>query len=702
MILILPAATAAIYAYVKLKTKETTEAVARTILIFQLLLLLITNLLSICHVLNRVTVFFSWLFVFFLFVLLYGREHGLPDFLLYGIDHKNRTGAKKGTAHREHGIADDGELQSGREIQGGRELQNGREIQSGSALRRVMLGILVVLSLVLLIGAVFTVPYNYDSMSYHLARIGYWMDHQSVAHYVSNIDRQIYSPVLAEYNLLHMMLLSGNDTFVNFLQYFSMFAAAYFIYHSARRLGTNRTFSLFGAFVFMTMPLTISQSITTQNDLFATVFFAVFVYELIGVIQWDSIVLDRQQVITIMMLGLTVAFAYLAKTSVCASMLFFMPWLLIVRLRKKDHVGKLMGSAGIAAVSILLPVSETWIRTFLSSGSIMTDTASGNIMVATKNVSYILVNILKNFSLLITQHICRPLNGFIYRIAIHTGQALGVDVNNEAIAFHGFDFLRHMNMGDDMYSHDKTPSAFAAYLALFAGVLLLVLLVRLLSGRKKENAEVKKQWGLSLGYAISAWLSFGFIMALLRWQPWGTRLLYPALSVTVIMSANLLWLFMRRTGKAVQNVVLSVLILLSTILAVPSVTYNMEPAGNFLKNGCQDRLAYYFVYNQRRGSYEDLLERAKEEGVSDIGLLISGDGYDYPLWLIFHEQYPEAKLRHIIAEESDDAAAIAPEAILMVEREQPALGDIYQYGGKTYICTYVNEGNGDAYFSLAK
>ncbi|MGN0132028.1 MAG: hypothetical protein ACI4AA_06285 [Lachnospiraceae bacterium] len=666
MILILPAAAAAIYAYVKLKTNETAEAVARAILIFEVLLLVITDLFSLCHALNRYTVFFSWLFVLFIFSLLYGKEHGFP-YLLKRIERKASDTDK-----------------------------------TFRILRFVMWGLLIILSLVLLVGAVFTVPYNYDSMSYHLARIGYWIDHQSVAHYVSNIDRQIYSPVLAEYNLLHMMLLSGNDTFVNFLQYISMFAAAYFIYHGARRLGTNRTFSLFGAFVFMMMPLTISQSITTQNDLFVTVFFAIFVYELIGVVKWDRIILNREQVLTIVMLGLTVAFAYLAKTSVCASMLFFMPWLLIVRLRKKDRVGKLMGSAGIAAVSIIVPVSETWIRTYLSSGSLMTDTASGDIMVATKNISYILVNILKNFSLLITQHICRPLNGFVYRIAIHTGQALGVEVNHEAIAFHGFDFLRHMNMGDDMYSHDKTPSAFAAYLAVIAGVLLIVLLVRLLIGRKKLSADVKGQWGLSLGYAVSAWLSLGFIMALLRWQPWGTRLLYPALAMTVMMSANLLWLFMSRMGKGIQNVILSVLILLCTILAVPSVTYNMKPAGDFLKNGCKDRLSYYFVYNQRRGSYEDLLECAQAEEVGDIGLIISGDGYDYPLWLMFHEQYPQGKLRHIIAEERADEEAVAPEAILMVEREEFSVGDTYEYGGETYVCTYVNEDNKDAYLSLAK
>lgn len=680
MILILPAVVTAFYLYFKCKTKETAEALARTILLFELLLLGMNNLLSVFHALNRYTVFFCWLAVFFVTMVLYGKNRKPEK------EQTQKAGLQKA------GIKNIGMPEAGAEKEGENEAD-----AWGRPLRLIMLGILLILSVILLAGAVFTVPYNYDSMSYHLSRVGYWMDHQSVSHYVCNIDRQIYSPVLAEYNLLHIMLLSGNDTFVNFLQYTAMFAAAYFIYRSARRLGTNRTFSLFGAFVFMMMPLTISQSITTQNDLFVTVFFAVFIYELVKVVEWDKIILDRQQVVTIVMLGLTVAFSYLAKTSVCASMLFFMPWLLIVRLRKKDRPVKLFFSVCIAAAAIILPVSETWIRTYLSSGSLMTDTASGDIMVATKNVSYIVVNILKNFSLLITQNYWRGLNGFVYRIAIGAGQLLGVEVNHEAIAFHGFDFLHHMNMGEDMYSHDKTPSAFAAYLAVLGGILLVILFIRLIVKRKETEKEIKSRWSLSLGFALSAWLSFGFIMALLRWQPWGTRLMYPALAITVIMSANLLWVFLGNLKKGVQGVLLALLISLCTLLAVPSVTYNMGQAVSFLKNGCEDRLSYYFVYNQRRESYEALLACAKEDGVKDIGLIISGDGYDYPLWLIFHHEYPLGRLRHIIAEDGTKQGQNAPEAILMVERDVLSAGDVYQYGGETYVCTYVNEGNQDAY-----
>ena len=659
----------------------------RTIVLFEAIVLILTNLLSILHIMTRAVDFVAWLVISIIFAFLYGKN-------------KNERTLEK--------------LSVVKMFQNGAN-HTGEKSKSENALIWIMLAILGILSLVLLFGTIFTVPYNYDSMTYHLARIGYWIDHKSVAHYITNIDRQVYSPVLAEYNLLHMMLLSGNDTFLNFFQYFCMFAAAYFIYKCAQKLGVNQLFALFGAFIFMLMPLTISQSITTQNDLFAALIFILFVYKLLDVICYDKIILNAEQTLDIVMLGLLVGYAYLAKTSVCASMVMFMPWLLIARLRKKDDFKKLIGCVGIALAGIVVTISETLIRTFLSSGSLMTSTASGNIMVATKNVKYIIVNILKNFSMLITQNYYRPLNGFIYRIAIGAGEKLQVEVNHEAIAFHGFDFLHHMNMGDDMYSHDKTPSAFVAYLAVIAGVILIGMIVttiiKRLALRKAQKIssrgnQIKQEISskgnqikqeLSIGFAISAWLSLGFIMALLRWQPWGTRLMYPALAVTVIMSVDMLYCLMRRWKKPITVAVLGILIVLATMLAVPSVSYNLQPAVEFVKGGCQNRINQYFKSNHREDGYAKMIELAQNDQAKDIGLIISGDGYDYPLWLMLRKDYPEAKLRHLIKENASDVTQKAPDCIYMIERDVLEVGETFEYAGVVYTCAYKNDTSGDCY-----
>lgn len=668
----------------------------RTIVLFEAIVLILTNLLSILHIMTRAVDFVAWLVITIIFAFLYGKNKNERTLEKLSVVKMFQNVANQYPKNASDQLTKNGDDRFYK--------NNAEKSKSEKALIWIMLAILGILSLVLLFGAIFTVPYNYDSMTYHLARIGYWIDHKSVAHYITNIDRQVYSPVLAEYNLLHMMLLSGNDTFLNFFQYFCMFSAAYFIYKCAQKLGVNRLFALFGAFIFMLMPLTISQSITTQNDLFAALIFILFVYKLLDVIYYDKIILNAEQTLDIVMLGLLVGYAYLAKTSVCASMVMFMPWLLIARLRKKDDFKKLIGSVGIALAGIVVTISETLIRTFLSSGSLMTSTASGNIMVATKNVKYIIVNILKNFSMLITQNYYRPLNGFIYRIAIGAGEKLQVEVNHEAIAFHGFDFLHHMNMGDDMYSHDKTPSAFVAYLAVIAGVILIGMIVvavfKRLAHRKIQEIssrgnQIKQE--ISIGFAISAWLSLGFIMALLRWQPWGTRLMYPALAVTVIMSVNMLYCLMRHWKKPVAAAVLGILIVLATMLAVPSVSYNLQPAVEFVKGGCQNRINQYFKSNHREDGYEKMIETAQKDQAKDIGLIISGDGYDYPLWLMLRKAYPEAKLRHLIKENASDVTQKAPDCIFMIERDVLEIGETFEYAGIVYTCAYKNDTSGDCY-----
>ncbi|MBO6015008.1 MAG: hypothetical protein J6P60_00275 [Lachnospiraceae bacterium] len=664
MILILMFAFLTVFLYHwKANEEDPFEAFARSILTFAVLVLGITNFLSLFKWCTRVGIFVSWTLAIFVFGTVYVARFGmtLPDLKKFFANIK-------------------------------------KSIRNRTWIEYIMLGLCLILCVILFVGALFTVPANYDSMTYHLGRIGHWIDQRSVNHFVTDIDRQLYSPVLAEYYLLHMMLLSGSDTFVNFLQYVSMLFCAAFIYRNARLLGTSRTFSMFGAFLFLTMPLTISQSVTTQNDLFAASIFAMFLYYFLWFIRRPQLIFDRIELENLIRIGILVGLAFITKTSVCASMLMFMPWLIIVRIRRRDRFPSLIKSAVTALFSMLVIISESLVRNYLSSGKIMPETASSNIMVATKNVSYIIVNILKNLALLTTQHLSDALNGFMCRVAIHTGALLHVQVNHEAISFHGFDFIVHMNRGDNMYSHDITPSAYVTYLALVCGVILLIYipyhLIRSKISPQKGQAQGISSGdpALSIGFGISAWLSLGFIMALLRWQPWGTRLMFPALAMMTIVIANLL-------GRCFSNVdghmtmgLLLFLIAAGCVLSYPSITYNMEPALANLEDGCSHRTERYFEHNKRYETYQQLIDYVKTIPQSEspfvLGVNISGDGYDYPLWLMFRGQMPKARLAHLRFD-APEMVPDAPEILLWVEKEELQIGETVSYGEETYQCVFV-------------
>lgn len=659
------------------------EAFARSFVLFSVVVLVITNVLSVFGACTKAGLFVCWLLAAFVTITLCIARFGFT-------------------------------LPASR-AQIGRYLKT--RLSECSWIEKLMLLLCLFLCLVLFIGALFTVPANYDSMTYHLGRIGHWIDNRSVNHFVTDIDRQLYSPVLAEYYLLHLMLLTGSDTFVNFLQYVSMLVCALFLYRCARELHTSRLFSTFAVFLFLTMPLTISQSVTTQNDLFAASIFSLFLYYFLWFINREKLIYDKEEVMRLICIGILVGLAYITKTSVCASMLMFMPWLLIVRIRRKDSILSLVKAGLTALLSMLVIISESMIRNVLSCGKIMPETASSNIMVATKNVRYIVVNILKNFALITTQHLSDALNGFMCRVAIRVGAFLHVEVNNEAISFHGFDFIQHMNRGDNMYSHDVTPSAFVGYLSALSGVVLLGMLAAGLikalqrsvtskgsgmTGKNANTAAAAKENGkgadkhfaaLTLGFGISDWLSFGFIMALLRWQPWGTRLMYPALAMMVIMIANMLDFCLLRAREAVRCGVLLCLIVSGLILCYPSLLYNMAPAADNLKGGCTNRLERYFVYNERYETYEELADYVtsihKTEDPFTLGVYISGDGYDYPLWLVFRDRMPQAFLQHVRFD-APDMVPDAPEILLWIEKDRLQVGDTLDYGDQVYECVFVS------------
>lgn len=664
MELIFPAAFAAILYYFYQNGEAFAKALGKSLLIFEAFVVLFANVLSIGSNLNRWTVFAVWMVVFVVFVGLGIRKHKKEYFRL-----------------QQKPNFDENPL---------------------SSVERALLAGSVILVLVLLVGAIFTVPYNYDSMTYHLARIGRWIDHGNVNYYLTNIDRQLYSPVLSEYNMLYLFLLSGGDRWLNLYQYFNMLITAFYFYKVARMIGTDRKFSLLGVFVFLSMPLTISQSITTQNDLSAAMWYVLFLYYLIWFIKAEKLSFAKEMrgelIENLICIGMTVGFAFLMKVSVCASMIFFVPWLLVVCIRRKDKIKDLILCALTAGGVLVAAISETLIRTYMACGSFIADTTSGDIMVATKNVNYIIVNILKNYSLLITQHLWTWINGFVYRIAISVGAMLHVEVNNVAIAFHGFDFITYLNTGDDMYSHDRTSSAFAAYFALLAGVLLVIALViafaKKIRAKKAggKNTAPQKTMQISYGFVISSWLGFGFIMALLRWQPWGSRLMYPALAITVIAGVHILGAFCGRMKR--KELVIIPLAILSFILCLAPLEYNMQQTKKYLAGGCENRTKFYFENNKRYSTYKKLLKQAKQLEATDIAVVISGDGYDYPLWKMFHDSYPKATLRHVLVDDTNMVLKEAesekePDCILWIERGRLEIGQTLDYNGKTYVCVFV-------------
>jgi len=126
---------------------------------------------------------------------------------------------------------------------------------------------------------ILTVPQNnFDSMTYHLSRVGYWLQHQSLAAWLTPNPRQTTFPINAELGVLWTMLFSGNDRWSGLVQWVCVLAIALAIFGIARLLSASRAQAVFASLLFASFSGILLQSTTTQNDLVVTAFFMCCLY----------------------------------------------------------------------------------------------------------------------------------------------------------------------------------------------------------------------------------------------------------------------------------------------------------------------------------------------------------------------------------------------------------------------------------------
>ena len=110
-------------------------------------------------------------------------------------------------------------------------------------------------------------PNNFDSMTYHMARISNWIQNQNISYYPTSIPRQNYSMPLAEYVILHLQIMSQTDKFANLVQWSGFLLVILLVSKIADHLQISRRGKLLSALFAATIPMAILQSSSTQNDL---------------------------------------------------------------------------------------------------------------------------------------------------------------------------------------------------------------------------------------------------------------------------------------------------------------------------------------------------------------------------------------------------------------------------------------------------
>ena len=459
---------------------------------------------------------------------------------------------------------------------------------------------------------------NWDSMTYHMGRVAHWVQNGSIAHYPTNILRQLTMPPWAEFAVTHLQIMSGGDRFANLVQWFSMIGSVLGVSLIVRQLGGTLRAQTFSAVIAATIPMGIVQASNTQNDLAAAFWLVCFVYY--G-LKWR----ERPGFSYALGSGATLALAILTKGTAYIFALPFLLWFVFSLLKS-------VGVRALAQVVVLFLLvivinSGHYIRNIELFGS---PVHSAGLKFSNEHLgpATLISNISRNISI----HLSTPskrINNVTEAVvrAIHV--PLSIDVSDPRTTWEDKRFsVRALSTHEDRSQNPLHFLLIAASIAIF-----------LYSRRFRKPPELRYYLGMLI-------FSFALFCFYLKWQPWHSRLHLPLfLLFTPFVALTL--------GKVAHKNAANVVVALLILTALPWLFYNeLRPVVARENIFNTTRIDQYFKYRAHlKEPYLHTTEAILARGCTDIGLKIGHEDWEYPFWILLNRPGEGAvRIEHVNVE----------------------------------------------------
>lgn len=460
--------------------------------------------------------------------------------------------------------------------------------------------------------AVWGAPNNWDSMTYHMARVAHWADSGSVGYYATHVERQLFSQPLAEYAILHLQVLADSDRWANLVQLASMLVSLVMVTLVAANLGLGRRAQTAAVLVALTIPLGITESVTTQNDYAA----ALWVLCLAAVVTRQGCRrLDAREALLV---GAITGLAGMTKATTYPYLAPLLLWWLLRRVPWRPRALALaVGLVAVVFVAFTAPGFARNLDTFgAPTGPSSADLVNDPIgPVATAENLY--------------RHAFGQLgvppdaiNAKATSAARRIADTVGLDLADPASTFPGQTFAI------DFGTREDNAQGLAACV-LFVAALVLLLVRRRSSDR------------LLLELALCAVIGAVLLDSYFRWNPWSARFLLPFFLLSAVVSGEAL----ARIPRAVYAGVLTVLVLGSALFINGNDLRPLVGGTSVLTTA---REAQYFAARPAlREPYEQATSYVRSTGVHDVGWVGGLDDWEYPLWVLLNKDGHSATVRSV-------------------------------------------------------
>jgi hypothetical protein len=490
---------------------------------------------------------------------------------------------------------------------------------------------LLVVGSALLVGAelflaLVSAPNNYDSNYYHLPKVEHWVAQHDVRLYPTLMLPQIVLAPGAEYLLLHLRLLTGGDGLYNLVQWSAALGCALVASRIAAQLGAARLGQLLAAATVVGAPMVALESTSTQNDLVVGAWAACTA----------TLVVDelgrRTAMTAIPGIGAAAGLVAVTKpTGWLALAPVLLLWGLAQLRRRFDWATIWRTAAGTVGIILLMGVlaGPYLARVGAEFGSPLgPPNQSDGHALQRHDPPAILVNALR----IGASTLAVPLpsvNRAVADAVIGFAHAIGVDPQDEAIT------MATTTYPDPRWWPDEDHSPYPVQSALVLLATFGSLLAPWVPGRVRAYALAV--FGVLLGYA-----------SVLKWQPWGNRLV----STALILGAPLVgWglsrlaarlpaqgasparrVQRRRLIAAATAVVITAGLAhgyYAVLLGAPRPLVGAHSV--LLRDEWDQRFARTPAF---RSPYEWAAAEVRASGARRVGIVIRGDQWEYPWWLM--------------------------------------------------------------------
>ncbi|MEU8377242.1 phospholipid carrier-dependent glycosyltransferase [Micromonospora sp. NPDC048894] len=527
-------------------------------------------------------------------------------------------------------------------------------------------GVLAMVSIELVV-ALLAEPNNFDSQTYHLPKVEHWVAQGSLEFWPTAIHRQVTIPPGAEYLLLHLRLFTGGDALHNLVQWAAGIGCLLAATRITAQLGGGRRAQLLTAFLLATTPMVALQATSTQTDLVAAAWAACAA----------TLVLDglrrRADLTTALALGAATGLTALTKTSglIAVGPLLLLWGLAQLRLAGggtghsagagtgrsagagTDRTGRAVDGVGsdpatraadrpaptgtrqvartVGGSLLVLLVAATVVGPFLARETAEFGHPLGpprlreSIPMERHDPASVLVNALRIGHTAFDTPLA-PLRAGTAGAITAGSRAVGVDPQDRAITF-GREVFPVPSWYPD---EDRVAFPLAGSLALLGALFALARPRRVSPGRP----------GTLRAYAAVVVLAVVLHTAMIKWQPWGNRLLLYALVLAVPLAGLWVDAVLRRRPGAGRGSVAAGLVV--TVLATSALAGVLALSYGFPRRlvgaGSVFTTSEWDTRFLRRPQWADEFRWAasavRASDARRIGLVQQNDNWEYPWWLL--------------------------------------------------------------------